>query len=59
MIRRLLAENIELEIEVAPELSPVKIDRSQLEQAILNLTVNARDAMSNGGKLTIGAHSAF
>jgi len=58
MIRRLLPENIEVEITVAPGLSAVKVDRSQLEQAILNLTVNARDAMPHGGKLTICASNA-
>jgi two-component system cell cycle sensor histidine kinase/response regulator CckA len=55
MIRRLLAENIRLEISVDPGLAPVRADRSQLEQAILNLTVNARDAMANGGELVIRA----
>jgi two-component system cell cycle sensor histidine kinase/response regulator CckA len=58
MIRRLLVENIEMEITVEPGLSPVKVDRSQLEQAILNLTVNARDAMPQGGKLTLCANNA-
>ncbi len=55
MIRRLLAENIRLEIDAGPGLVPVKVDRSQIEQAILNLTVNARDAMPNGGELAIRA----
>jgi two-component system cell cycle sensor histidine kinase/response regulator CckA len=55
MIRCLLAENIRLEISVGPGLAPVRADRSQLEQAILNLTVNARDAMANGGELAIRA----
>jgi PAS domain S-box-containing protein len=58
MIRRLLAENIEIEIHVEPDLSPVKVDRSQFEQAILNLAVNARDAMPHGGRLTIYAQHA-
>ena len=55
MIRRLLAENIRLEISVGPGLAQVRADRSQIEQAILNLTVNARDAMANGGELAIRA----
>ncbi len=58
MIRRLLAENIEMEINVEPRLSWVKVDRNQIEQAILNLAVNARDAMPEGGKLTIGLQNA-
>jgi len=58
MIRRLLVENIELEVKVEPGLLSVKVDRNQLEQAILNLAVNARDAMPNGGKLTISAKNA-
>jgi PAS domain S-box-containing protein len=57
MIRRLLVENIELEINVEPGLLSVKVDRNQLEQAILNLAVNARDAMPNGGKITISAEN--
>jgi len=51
MIRRLLAENIELEVNVEPGLLSVKVDRNQIEQAILNLAVNARDAMPNGANL--------
>jgi PAS domain S-box-containing protein len=58
MIRRLLAENIELEVNVEPGLLSVKVDRNQIEQAILNLAVNARDAMPDGGKLTISAKNA-
>jgi CheY-like chemotaxis protein len=57
MIRRLLTENIELEIAVESELFHIKADRSQIEQAIVNLTVNARDAMPEGGKLTIRAQN--
>jgi len=55
MIRRVLTENIELKIEVESDLYPVKVDRVQLEQAILNLTVNARDAMPAGGAIAISA----
>jgi PAS domain S-box-containing protein len=58
MLARLLTENIELRIEIAPGLSRVKADQSQLEQALVNLAVNARDAMPNGGTLTIQATSA-
>lgn len=53
MLRRLLAETIVFETNLAPELPPVLADRGQLEQVVLNLALNARDAMPNGGRLTI------
>jgi len=53
MLEPLIGENIELSLELAPDLWRVKVDEQQLEQAILNLTLNARDAMLHGGKLTI------
>ena len=53
MLGRLLGENIEIEISHGKDLWPVKMDRSQMEQVVLNLAVNARDAMPSGGKLTI------
>jgi two-component system cell cycle sensor histidine kinase/response regulator CckA len=53
LLRRLIGENIELEIVHDRELWPVKVDHGQLEQVIINLAVNARDAMPGGGRLTI------
>ncbi|HVJ52339.1 MAG TPA: ATP-binding protein [Aliidongia sp.] len=53
LLHRTLGETIELEGVLAPRLWPVEIDQNQLESAILNLAVNARDAMPEGGKLTI------
>src|SRR5262249_31797342 len=53
MLRRLLGEDISLATSLDENLAPVKVDRGQLEQAIMNLAVNARDAMPTGGRLTI------
>jgi two-component system cell cycle sensor histidine kinase/response regulator CckA len=53
ILQRVLGEDVDLAIAVDPELGSVKADSGQLEQVLLNLTVNARDAMPQGGKLTI------
>ena len=53
MLRRVLTENVELCIQTAPDLGAVKADPVQVEQVLINLVVNARDAMPKGGKLTI------
>jgi len=53
MLRRLMGEDIEIGFHAAPEPAYVRIDPGQAEQVIVNLAVNARDAMPNGGKLTI------
>ncbi len=53
LLHRTLGEQIELEGVLAPRLWTIEVDRNQLESAILNLAVNARDAMPEGGKLTL------
>ena len=53
MLGRMILENIELKTELVPDLGLVEADHGQIEQVIINLAVNARDAMPGGGKLTI------
>jgi two-component system cell cycle sensor histidine kinase/response regulator CckA len=53
LIRRLIGENIELKVVHGRDLGLAKVDQGQLEQVIINLAVNARDAMPGGGTLTI------
>lgn len=53
MLRRLIGEDIDLVTSLSPELNNVLLDPTQVEQIILNLAVNARDAMPNGGILSI------
>lgn len=53
LLKRLIGEKVTLELLHGRDLWPVKVDVSQFEQVIVNLAVNARDAMPNGGKLTV------
>lgn len=57
MLRRLVRENIEFQIDLAPDLGNVEADPGQLEQVIVNLAINAQDAMPHGGKLTISTEN--
>ncbi|MCC6153796.1 MAG: PAS domain S-box protein [Candidatus Hydrogenedentes bacterium] len=58
MLQRLIGEDIELRLTLDPAIAPVKFDPGQLNQVLINLAANARDAMPKGGQLTIQTASA-
>ena len=57
MLQRLIGENIHLRIDISNDIGNIKADPGQIEQVLVNLIVNARDAMPNGGDLIISAHN--
>ncbi len=59
LLSRTIPKNIQIELRLSPDLSLVEADPSQLSQVILNLSVNARDAMQDGGKLSIETKNIF
>jgi PAS domain S-box-containing protein len=59
ILRRTLGENIAVSVRLADDLRPVLIDPNQLESAVLNLAINARDAMPGGGVLSITTRNAW
>ncbi|MGC4063941.1 MAG: ATP-binding protein [Polyangiaceae bacterium] len=58
LLRRLLGEDVEILVDLSQDVGRVLADAGQLEQVIVNLAVNARDAMPNGGRLTIATRNA-
>lgn len=59
MLKRVIGDDIVLRLELEPELMQIKADHDQLEQIIINLAVNAGDAMENGGRLTIKTENSL
>jgi PAS domain S-box-containing protein len=57
LLERLLGHDVELRLDIDESVGNITVDRSQLEQVLLNLALNARDAMPEGGRLTIGTKS--
>ena len=56
-LRHSVGPNIEIRAEISPEVGTIEVDANQLELALINLAVNARDAMPQGGSLTIACHN--
>jgi two-component system cell cycle sensor histidine kinase/response regulator CckA len=57
MLHRLIGEDVDLSVDIDPNLHPVRADAGQMQQIVLNLVVNSRDAMPEGGRLNIEARS--
>ena len=57
MLRRLIGEDVQLEVRLHPALGRARVDAGQIEQVVMNLVVNARDAMPSGGRLTVSTEN--
>ena len=53
LLRRVIGEDVELRLDLDPGVQPVRVDPGQIEQVMMNLAINARDAMPNGGHLSV------
>jgi two-component system cell cycle sensor histidine kinase/response regulator CckA len=58
LLRRTIGEDIDLDLALAPDLGKARVDASQLEQVVVNLVVNARDAMPRGGRIVVETSNA-
>ena len=58
LLARLLGDDVEMQLELDPSLDPIRADPGQLSQVLLNLAVNARDAMPSGGRLVLSSFNA-
>ncbi len=59
MLRRLIGEDILLETKLDPEIAAIKVDKGQIEQIIMNLVVNSRDAMPDGGRIVLETGNVY
>ncbi|MCC0024811.1 MAG: response regulator [Hyphomicrobiaceae bacterium] len=59
LLRRLIGQNVSLDVDVAGDVWPVRADQVQLEQVVINLVVNARDAMPDGGEITLRTRNVW
>lgn len=59
LLVRTLPKNIQIRTEIEPEVHPIRVDATQMEQALMNICINARDAMPSGGELTIQAENIY
>ncbi len=57
LLRPTIGEDIKLTIDIDPDVRPIKADRVHIEQVMMNLAINARDAMPQGGSMTISTHN--